>query len=96
MRLSLLLVVTLWSILGVSTTDPIPKHITILNKSGTRLQVLWVSPTGQQVPFSDVYNGARMGVDSFVNHTFIVRQMNVESKQSRIGYLTVDSSDSQG
>lgn len=66
-----------------------------MNKSGTRLQVLWVSPTGDQVPFSDIYNGARVSVDSFVNHTFVIRQMNVEAKQSRIGYLTVDNSDNQ-
>ena len=96
MRLPFLLVFVVWRILSVSTTNPIPKHITILNKSGTRLQVLWVSPTGQQIPFSDVYNGAHVDVDSFVNHTFVVRQMNIDSKQSRVGYLTVDDSDSQG
>ena len=80
----------------VSTSPQIAKHVTILNKSGSKLQVYWLTPSGKQVPFADVYNGARKEIDSFVNHTFVVRQADVESQQSRIGYLTVGETENEG
>lgn len=75
----------------------IPKHLQILNKSGAKLQVFWVNPiTSQQVPFSQVYNGAHLSVDSYVNHTFVIRQTKTETEESHIGYVQVTDSDNQG
>ena len=97
MRLELFLSVFFWSFHRVSTTEFIPKHVEILNESGAKIQVFWIEPsTGRQVPFSDVYNGAHLNVESFTNHTFVVRQMKAELKESRIGYVTVTDSNNQG
>jgi hypothetical protein len=80
-----------------SISEMVPKHLEILNDSGAKLQVFWINPsTGQQMPFSQVYNGAHLSVDSFVNHTFVIRQTKVETKESRIGYVKVTDADNQG
>jgi hypothetical protein len=80
-----------------SVPEVVPKHLEILNDSGANLQVFWINPsTGQQMPFSQMYNGAHLSVDSFVNHTFVIRQTKLETKESRIGYVKVSNTDNQG
>lgn len=86
-----------WCLLGIATAGTLSKHVEILNRSGGKLQVDWIDPsTKMSVPFSAVYNGAHLNVDSYINHTFVVRQTKTETKESRIGYVTVTEDDNQG
>jgi hypothetical protein len=93
MRL-LLILGTLWYL---CLAENVPKHFEILNDSGAKLKVYWIDPaTGQQQPFSTLYNGAHVSVNSYVNHTFVVRQTDPDNKESRINYVKVGEKDDQG
>lgn len=64
-----------WS--GVSGRSD-SRHISILNHSGRRVQILWIHPdTKEGVLMSDphVANGADFPLDSFVGHTFEAREL---------------------
>jgi 2OG-Fe(II) oxygenase superfamily len=55
---------------------PLARHIELSNESGERLQIEWVHPkTGEHVPYgvSEPTLNHRFTLESFVNHTFIVR-----------------------
>jgi hypothetical protein len=96
MRFNSILLLPFWY-LGVSkSSNVIPKHFTLLNKSGAKLQVLWVNPKGEHVPFSNVYNGARLAIESFVNHSFVLRQTNDSTQESRMNYITVKDNYDEG
>jgi hypothetical protein len=51
------------------------RHLELVNLSNERIAVDWINPgTGQSVPFySGVIPGERLALDSFVNHTFLIR-----------------------
>jgi hypothetical protein len=89
MRLKSVLLLQLWYLSVSTSSNVIPKHFTLLNKSGGKLQILWVNPKGEHVPFSNVYNGARLAIDTYVNHSFVLRQSMDSTQESRINYITV-------
>ena len=51
------------------------RHVELVNESGNNVAVDWLNPaTGDRVPFAEsAMNGERVVVDSYVNHTFVVR-----------------------
>jgi hypothetical protein len=69
---------SLYFAIASTTTTSLRRHIEILNESGRNVVVHWVHPsTGELVRFSDpyLYNGASLGFDSFVNHSFIFQEV---------------------
>lgn len=63
---------------ALATTNPSSRRLEVLNDSGMKIIVNWVNPsTGQFVRYSDPYlfNGAKMVVDSFANHSFVFQEV---------------------
>jgi len=78
------------------------RSIQIMNESGRRVVVHWINPdTGEMVLQSDpdVLNGASMDLNSFVGHTFEVRELPAkktgfcagEDETCRVDHFTVNS-----
>jgi 2OG-Fe(II) oxygenase superfamily len=58
--------------------DPYMRHIEISNESGERVAIDWVDPiTGELRPYgvSEPSPNHHFSIDSFVNHTFVVRKV---------------------
>lgn len=50
------------------------RKLELLNESGERVAVEWISPaTGEAFPYWNGQDGEKMFLDSYVNHTFVVR-----------------------
>lgn len=50
------------------------RHFKVVNESGETLTVEWVNPkSGQRIPLGAPTSGEVMEVNSFVNHTFVIR-----------------------
>ncbi|KAL7476262.1 hypothetical protein ACHAW6_002140 [Cyclotella cf. meneghiniana] len=84
----------------------IERPISIMNQSGRRVEVHWVPPyQGEMVLQSkpDILNGASLNLNSYVGHTFQVRELPGkvsgvcagENQQCRIEHFTVNSNDNQ-
>lgn len=85
------------------------RHVEIMNESGKKMEVFWLDPrTGQNVKIADqnvIYNGASYELDSFVDHTFVLREVTRQNetcgsrggRECHISYVTVsDSPGDQG
>lgn len=62
---------------GVDATSSaaLRRHLEFVNRSGERISVDWLNPlTGQPVLLGAPVNGETIPLDSFVNHTFAIRQ----------------------
>ena len=82
------------------------RNIQIMNESGRRVEVHWVHPdTGEMVLQStpDILNGASFALNSYVTHTFQVRELagkksgvcEGEDQTCRIDHFTVNSNKDQ-
>lgn len=106
--LSALAYVSFITILGVEAV-PAQRNIQILNQSGKRVEIYWIhADTGELVKQTDpfVMNGATFPLNSFVGHSFEVREL-PNSKSGECGYpgdlekvcrsthFTVNENDSQ-
>ena len=92
---------------AVSAASAIERSISIMNESLRRIQVHWIHPdTGEMVLQStpDILNGASQNLNSYVGHTFEVREMAAkksgvcagENEECRVDYFTVNSNEDQG
>jgi hypothetical protein len=65
-----------------ATTHPLRRPIQIKNDSGLKTEVYWVGPQGQMVlqsPPGAMSSGNTLTLDSYVNHTFVVKEAPDES-----------------
>ncbi len=92
---------------GVTAYSDQARSIMIMNESSRRIEVNWVDPvTGEMVLQSepDILNGASLALDSFVGHTFEVRELPAKKtgicagndQTCRINHFTVSSNNDQG
>lgn len=69
------------------------RAVDISNESGHKLQVYWLSETGEAVRYADVMNGDKAIINSFVNHTFMLRDESSscdnEDENCHVNYITV-------
>lgn len=105
MRGYFLSIAAVWTAITFIHASQIPRGINIVNNSGARVEVHWVHPsTGERVlqssPF--IHNGASLHLNSFVTHSFEVREMPGKSgkclgddQTCRLGYFTVNENDDQ-
>lgn len=101
----LFFIAALWTAVTFIHANQIPRGINIVNDSGARVEVHWVHPgTGERVlqssPF--IHNGASLHLNSFVGHSFEVREMPGkggeclgEDMTCRLGFFTVNDNDDQ-
>ena len=91
----------------LSLGEQIARSITMMNEGGRRVDIHWVHPdTGEMVLQSnpDLLNGASMELNSYVGHTFQVRELPAkktgvcagEDETCRIDHFTVNSNHDQG
>ena len=84
----------------VSSSD-LSRAVDIQNQSGNTLEVYWVNPrNGKAIRYSDLRSGAKLAINSYVNHTFMVRDgegetCNSEDEDCHVNYITVTESDHQ-
>ncbi|KAL7489216.1 hypothetical protein ACHAW6_014786 [Cyclotella cf. meneghiniana] len=101
-----LFLATVTTLLSVAFSASVERSIQIMNESGRRVEVHWIHPqTGEMVLQStpDVLAGASFALNSYVGHTFQVRELpgkktgvcEGESQQCRIEQFTVNSNSDQ-
>ena len=106
MNLLLLLLLLLQLTPHLTNAVDTARSITIMNESGRRVDIHWVHPdTGEMVLQSDpdVLNGASMDLNSYVSHTFQVRELPAkktgvcagEDEVCRVDHFTVNSNQDQ-
>ena len=102
--LILLLATYLWTNIHAADTS---RSITIMNKSGRRVDIHWVHPDTNEMVLQtdpDILNGASMDLNSYVGHTFQVRELPAkktgvcggEDETCRIDHFTVNANKDQG
>lgn len=105
--LLLLLAATASLLLTRTNAADTARSIQIMNESTRRVEVHWVHPdTGEMVLQStpDILHGASFALNSYVSHTFQVRELPAkktgvcagEGKVCRIDHFTVNSNQDQG
>lgn len=89
-----------------ATNKSTTRGITILNESGSRVEIYWVHPTtreGSLMSTPNIMNGASFPLNSFVGHEFEVRELPSvksgvcagEEQTCRSNYFTVSANDDQ-
>ncbi|KAL7527718.1 hypothetical protein ACHAXR_002093, partial [Thalassiosira sp. AJA248-18] len=69
-------------------THPSQRPIQISNESGKKTELFWVNPSsGEMVMHGAMVNGQTLNLDSFVNHTFLVRELPDESGTCNAGKI---------
>ena len=105
--MGLLLAMIFYTPFFTHAAPPDERSITIMNDSGRRADIHWVNPdTGEMVLQSnpDVLNGASMDLNSYVGHTFQVRELPGkktgvcagEGEVCRVDHFTVNTNADQG
>ena len=85
----------LFMLLGVcSSAVDLSRELDIWNDSGNKVQVYWLHPgTGEAVRYADVKSGSKAVINSFVNHTFMLRDGNETDtcvdENCHVNYVTV-------
>ena len=90
----------LLALLGVcflrSAAVDLRRAVDIQNESGERLEVYWLRPgSGEAVRYTDLANGAKIHFDSFINHTFMLREgttsqpCDSNDEDCHVNYITV-------
>jgi hypothetical protein len=78
-----------------SSSALLGRHLEFVNQSSERVAVDWIHPiTGESMTFfAGVTPGERIALDSFVNHTFLIRYLtNTTSSRSELGTCSAVSS----
>jgi hypothetical protein len=92
---------------GVIAYSNESRSIIIMNESSRRIEIHWVDPvTGDMVLQSepDILDGASLELDSFVGHTFEVRELPAkktrvcagDDQTCRVNHFTVSGNSDQG
>lgn len=91
----------LLTLLGVyflrSAAIDLSRAVDIQNESGEGLEVYWLQPgSGEAVRYTDLENGAKIHFNSFINHTFMLRERgptsdacNSDNEDCHVNYITV-------
>jgi hypothetical protein len=98
------LIIRLTSLLVLAAD--VPRTITIMNESGRRVEIYWISPDdGELVLQSDpeIPDGTSLELNSFVGHSFEVRELpgkksgvcDGEGQTCRVDYFTVNPNNDQ-
>lgn len=59
---------------GLTATSTSERHFKVINESGEKVSVEWVDPNdGHRVPLGAPTSGQSVDINSFVNHTFVIR-----------------------
>ena len=98
---------TLLLFLRASTESPDARSIQILNESGRRVDVSWIHPETEELVLQstpDVLAGASFSLNSFVSHSFLVREMPGKKTgecegsegECRVDYFSVNENHDQG
>ena len=93
--------------LRASTESPDARSIQILNESGRRVDVSWIHPQTEELVLQstpDVLAGASFSLNSFVSHSFLVREMPGKKTgecegsegECRVDYFSVNENHDQG
>ena len=107
------LLTTLTVLLGTTTTianasdSPDARSIQILNESGRRVDIHWIHPQTQEMVLQstpDIMAGASFALNSFVTHSFQVRELPGKKSgvcegtegECRVDYFTVNENTDQG
>ena len=70
----LLSLFALLALLSYPTTAAFERSFKVVNESGERVSVEWVNPdNGNRIPLGAPTSGQSLNIDSFVNHTFVIR-----------------------
>lgn len=104
--LLLLLSLLLRSTLFVDAKIDTERQITIMNESGRRIVIHWMHPDTDELVLQsdpDVLNGASTDLNSYVGHTFQVRELPAkktgvcagEDETCRIDHFTVNTNSDQ-
>mmetsp|Transcript_17882 Transcript_17882/g.35948 ORF Transcript_17882/g.35948 Transcript_17882/m.35948 type:complete len:131 (+) Transcript_17882:136-528(+) len=99
--------ITLLLFLRASTESPDARSIQILNESGRRVDVSWIHPQTEELVLQstpDVLAGASFSLNSFVSHSFLVREMPGKKTgecegsegECRVDYFSVNENHDQG
>lgn len=104
---------TLTALLGntvvvvLASDSPDARNIQILNESGRRVDVHWIHPQTQEMVLQstpDIMAGASFALNSFVTHSFQVRELPGKKSgvcegtegECRVDYFTVNENTDQG
>jgi hypothetical protein len=104
------LLTTLTALIGSSvmaSDSPDARSIQILNESGRRVDIHWIHPQTQEMVLQstpDIMAGASFALNSFVTHSFQVRELPGKKSgvcegtegECRIDYFTVNENTDQG
>ena len=95
-------------LLGATTADsPDARSIQILNESGRRVDISWIHPQTEELVLQstpDVLAGASFSLNSFVTHSFLVRELPGKKSgecegsegECRVDYFSVNENHDQG
>jgi hypothetical protein len=80
---------------SANAVSTLRRHLEFVNQSNEQVNIDWIDPhTGESVPFyTEVTPGERLALDSFVNHTFLIRYpTNATASCSEAGTYSAASS----
>lgn len=90
---SCFLLLLVLGVLHCSLAADLSRAVDIVNDSGHKLQVYWVRPeNGEAVPYSAINSGAEAMINSYVNHTFMIRDETDDcggDENCHVNYVTV-------
>ncbi|KAL3808167.1 hypothetical protein ACHAXA_009854 [Cyclostephanos tholiformis] len=98
------LIIRLTSLLVLAAD--VPRTITIMNESGRRVEIYWISPDDGELVLQsdpDILDGTSLELNSFVGHSFEVRELpgkksgvcDGEGQTCRVDYFTVNPNNDQ-
>ena len=105
------LLTTLTALIGstvvMASDSPDARNIQILNESGRRVDIHWIHPQTQEMVLQstpDIMAGASFALNSFVTHSFQVRELAGKKSgvcegtegECRVDYFTVNENTDQG
>ena len=91
----------------VTSESPDARSIQILNESGRRVDISWIHPQTEELVLQstpDVLAGASFSLNSFVTHSFLVRELPGKKSgecegsegECRVDYFSVNENQDQG
>ena len=104
---SLLLLTSAITVVTASSESPDARSIQILNESGRRVDISWIHPQTEELVLQstpDVLAGASFSLNSFVTHSFLVRELPGKKSgecegsegECRVDYFSVNENQDQG
>jgi hypothetical protein len=105
--LTSLLLTSAITVVTASSESPDARSIQILNESGRRVDISWIHPQTEELVLQstpDVLAGASFSLNSFVSHSFLVRELPGKKSgecegsegECRVDYFSVNENQDQG